>query len=107
MIWPGRQARNQTIDASAWSTTIATIPAIADFSWVTSSRRSIEGYGFGTEAIRAVLSYGTEELNIHKVEALIHPDNLASVRLAEVSAFAEKAVRCLTIGTLGSNSSVS
>lgn len=64
-------------------------------------------YGFGTEAIQAVLSYGTEELNIHKVEALIHPDNLASVRLAEVSAFAEKAVRCLTIGTLGSNSSVS
>ena len=39
--------------------------------------------GFGTEAVRAVLNYCAEELNIHRVEALIHPDNLASVRLAE------------------------
>jgi len=39
--------------------------------------------GFGTEAVRAVLNYCAEELNIHRVEALIHPDNLASVRLAK------------------------
>jgi ribosomal-protein-alanine N-acetyltransferase len=39
--------------------------------------------GFGTEAVGAVLNYCAEDLNIHRVEALIHPDNLASVRLAE------------------------
>jgi RimJ/RimL family protein N-acetyltransferase len=39
--------------------------------------------GFGTEAVRAVLNYCAEDLNIHRVEALIHPDNLASIGLAE------------------------
>jgi [ribosomal protein S5]-alanine N-acetyltransferase len=39
--------------------------------------------GFGTEAVQAVLNYCAEALNIHRVEALIHPDNLASLRLVE------------------------
>jgi len=39
--------------------------------------------GFGTEAVRAVLNYCAEDLNIHRVESLIHPDNLASIGLAE------------------------
>lgn len=43
--------------------------------------------GFATEAIRAVLNYCAEQLNIHRVEALIHPDNLASLRLAESLGF--------------------
>jgi ribosomal-protein-alanine N-acetyltransferase len=42
-----------------------------------------QGKGFGTEAVRAVLEYCAVELHVHRVEALIHPDNVASVRLVE------------------------
>ena len=42
-----------------------------------------QGNGFGTEAVRAVLDYCADELNVHRVEALIHPENTASRRLVE------------------------
>jgi [ribosomal protein S5]-alanine N-acetyltransferase len=35
------------------------------------------------EAVEALLAYCFEELAVHRVEALIHPDNSASIRLAE------------------------
>jgi len=37
--------------------------------------------GFGTEAVRATVDYCADKLGVHRVEALIHPDNLASIRL--------------------------
>ena len=39
--------------------------------------------GFGTEAVRAVLDYCAGALHAHRIEALIHPDNVASARLVE------------------------
>jgi ribosomal-protein-alanine N-acetyltransferase len=39
--------------------------------------------GLGVEAVRAVLEYCTGDLGVHRVEALIHPDNVASQRLVE------------------------
>lgn len=39
--------------------------------------------GFGTEAVLALLNYCADKLGVHRVKALIHPDNLASVRLVE------------------------
>ena len=39
--------------------------------------------GFGTEAVRAVLDYCIGALHAHRVEALIHPGNVASTRLVE------------------------
>lgn len=39
--------------------------------------------GFGTEAVQAIVSYCTDELQAHRIEALIHPDNVASKRLIE------------------------
>ena len=36
-----------------------------------------------TEAVEALLAYCFEELAVHRVEALIHPDNAASIALAE------------------------
>ena len=39
--------------------------------------------GFGAEIVRAVLKYCVNELDVHRVEALIHPDNVASTRLVE------------------------
>jgi [ribosomal protein S5]-alanine N-acetyltransferase len=42
-----------------------------------------QGKGLMTEAMRALLAYCFEELGVHRVQALIHPDNSASIRLVE------------------------
>jgi ribosomal-protein-alanine N-acetyltransferase len=42
-----------------------------------------QGRGLMTEALEALLAYCFEELAVHRVEALIHPDNSASIRLAK------------------------
>jgi len=42
-----------------------------------------QGNGFGTEAVEAVLKYCADMLDVHRVAALIDPDNVASVRLVE------------------------
>lgn len=39
--------------------------------------------GFAAESVRAVLKYCVDELDVHRVEALIQPDNLASRWLVE------------------------
>ena len=36
-----------------------------------------------TEAVGAMVAYCFDELAIHRIEALIHPDNVASIRLVE------------------------
>lgn len=41
------------------------------------------GNGFATESARAALSYGFETLRKRHVISLIHPENLASIRVAE------------------------
>jgi ribosomal-protein-alanine N-acetyltransferase len=42
-----------------------------------------QGKGLGTEAVRALLEHCTGALGMHRVEALIQPDNTASIRLVE------------------------
>ncbi|HEY1246386.1 MAG TPA: GNAT family N-acetyltransferase [Hyphomicrobiaceae bacterium] len=37
--------------------------------------------GFGTEAVQAVLDYCVGKLGAHRVQALVHPENTASIRL--------------------------
>ncbi|HLQ93590.1 MAG TPA: GNAT family protein, partial [Xanthobacteraceae bacterium] len=39
--------------------------------------------GIGTEAVQALLDYCTDKLDVHRVDALIHPDNIASIRLVK------------------------
>jgi|SRR5262245_24885597 RimJ/RimL family protein N-acetyltransferase len=39
--------------------------------------------GLGTEAVRAVLVYCAGKLGVHRVQALVHPENAASIRLVE------------------------
>ena len=46
-----------------------------------------QGRGLMTEALEALLAYCFEELAVHRVEALIHPDNAASIRLLENTGF--------------------
>jgi ribosomal-protein-alanine N-acetyltransferase len=41
-----------------------------------------QGKGLMTEALQAMLGYCFEQLDVHRVEALIQPDNAASIRLA-------------------------
>jgi len=45
--------------------------------------RKFWGYGYATEAAQRILDYGFQTLGIDKVEALIMPDNIRSIRLAE------------------------
>jgi ribosomal-protein-alanine N-acetyltransferase len=42
-----------------------------------------QGRGLMTEAMQALLDYCFEELSVRRVQALINPDNTASIRLAE------------------------
>jgi ribosomal-protein-alanine N-acetyltransferase len=39
--------------------------------------------GLGTEAVQALVRYCADTLGVHRIEAFIHPDNVASIRLAE------------------------
>lgn len=45
------------------------------------------GNGYATEAVRAGLSIAFEKLNMHRVEALVELDNLASIRVVERAGF--------------------
>ena len=50
-----------------------------------------KGKGIITEAIHAILIYGFEEMNLHSVEAIIDPDNLASERVLQKNGFVKEA----------------
>src|SRR5690606_20120061 len=41
------------------------------------------GRGFAQEAVRAVLRFAFDRMDLHRVEADTHPDNAASLRLLE------------------------
>lgn len=41
------------------------------------------GQGLATEAAQGILQYGFEELNLSRIICLMHPDNLASQRVAQ------------------------
>ena len=44
--------------------------------------REAQGQGYMREALLAILAWGYRHMGLNRVEALIHPDNLASIRLA-------------------------
>ena len=62
------------------------------FRWNKSWRNCVLGYelgrtawgkGYMTEALQAVLGYGFVAMALHRIQAEIHPDNLASKQLVE------------------------
>ena len=62
------------------------------FGWAKEWKKCILGYelavgaqrlGFMHEALSAILPWTVEQLELHRIEALIHPDNLASLKLAQ------------------------
>ncbi|MCL4878137.1 MAG: GNAT family N-acetyltransferase [Anaerolineae bacterium] len=44
---------------------------------------SVWGRGYATEVVRAMLDYGRHTLNLPRIVATIHPDNIASIHVAE------------------------
>lgn len=54
-------------------------------------RAEQHGQGLTREALTAVVDYGFRTLGLHSVEAVIHPDNVASRRLAERCGFVQEA----------------
>ena len=49
------------------------------------------GQGIVTEAIKAVLEYGFDDLNMHSIEAVIDPENFASERVLIKNGFVKEA----------------
>ena len=49
------------------------------------------GQGIVTEAIKIVLEYGFEDMNMHSIEAVIDPDNIASERVLQKNGFIKEA----------------
>lgn len=49
------------------------------------------GKGIVTEAIKAVLDYGFEDLKMHSIEAVIDPENIASERILLKNGFVKEA----------------
>lgn len=48
------------------------------------------GRGYITAAVRAAVRYGFDDLNLHRVEAAVQPDNAASRRVLEKAGFTEE-----------------
>jgi RimJ/RimL family protein N-acetyltransferase len=63
------------------------IQGLPELGWVLAARA--HGKGYATEAARAVLSWGEASFDSGKTVCLIHPDNRASLRVAEKCGFEE------------------
>lgn len=75
------------------------IGSVGLFSWNRQWRRCTVGYelaheaqgqGLMCEALGAVLPWGWTHMQVHRIEALIHPDNLPSIRLVRGLGFVEE-----------------
>ena len=53
---------------------------------------SARNQGFMTEALTAMLSFCFEQMKVNRIEALIHPENLDSIRLIENLGFQKEGV---------------
>lgn len=49
------------------------------------------GKGYMSEAIKAVVAYGFEHMQLHSIEAIIDPDNLASEKVLQKNGFVKEA----------------
>jgi ribosomal-protein-alanine N-acetyltransferase len=47
--------------------------------------------GIATEAIKLIIQYGFEEMNMHSLEAVIDPENYASAKVLEKNGFVKEA----------------
>ncbi|MFD2171635.1 GNAT family N-acetyltransferase [Tumebacillus lipolyticus] len=54
--------------------------------------RSLWGKGVMREALLAVLPYGFDQMNLNRIEGLVSPENVGSLRLLEKSGFTKEGV---------------
>ena len=50
-----------------------------------------QGKGYVTEAIKAVMEYGFNQMNLHSIEAVIDPENYASEKVLQKIGFVKEA----------------
>jgi RimJ/RimL family protein N-acetyltransferase len=63
------------------------IQGVPEVGWVLSPR--CHGRGYATEAVHAALAWGEQRFGAARTVCLIHPENLASVRVAEKCGYRE------------------
>jgi RimJ/RimL family protein N-acetyltransferase len=63
------------------------LAGMPELGWVLISR--VHGRGYATEAVRAALEWGAGHFGAARTACLIHPENLASIRVAEKCGYRE------------------
>ena len=63
------------------------LDGMAEIGWVLAPQH--HGKGYATEAVRAVVNWGDAHLSNSRMVALIHPENMASLRVAGKFGFRE------------------
>lgn len=48
------------------------------------------GRGYATEAVHAVVAFGFEQLQLHRIQATVMPENVASLRVLEKAGFSRE-----------------
>ena len=63
------------------------LDGVPELGWIFSSR--VHGRGYATEAARAALAWGQAHFTSKRTVCLIHPENLASIRVADKCGYRE------------------
>jgi RimJ/RimL family protein N-acetyltransferase len=63
------------------------LKGMAELGWALASR--VHGRGYATDAVRAALAWGEGRFGGARTACLIHPENLASIRVAEKCGYQE------------------
>ncbi len=66
---------------------VPSIKGVPELGWVLASRA--HGKGYGTEAARAAVAWGEAHLGPARTVCIIHPENLASIRVAQKCGYRE------------------
>lgn len=48
------------------------------------------GMGFATEAVKEVTRFGFDELKLHRIQAMVMPDNISSIKVLKKVGFSEE-----------------
>jgi len=69
---------------------VPALGTVAEAGWVLAGGK--QGIGYATEAVMAVLGWGREHFGAVPVACMIHPENRASIRVAEKCGFRRREV---------------
>jgi RimJ/RimL family protein N-acetyltransferase len=63
------------------------LDGVPEIGWILAS--AFHGKGYATEAVRAVIAWGEQHFGPIRTACLIHPENIASIRVAEKCGYRE------------------